>query len=684
MDENLREVLERYRMKRSTEKGEIRHKKHGSTHHRLFYGTELDEQCIRQSETVRKYARTGGRTKGERRLVLSERTERAAPALEEYVDEIMRSLKETKGVVIKGGTGVGKSTQVPKHILAHLRPHGLIGCTQPRRIAAVSIAGRMKKEIREEDVGYKIRFEDEKGNRIRYMTEGILLSELKKDPEIRRFSAIVLDEVHEKSAESLVLLRHISGLVRKRNDLYLVVMSATIEEDVMKEIGMYRIIEITHERHPVKITYLQSAPEDYIAEATKRVVDIARNPEGNILVFLTGVEDIEVCHNILREKFEKMKIDMEIAPLHAKLPLEKQREAVSSPYLRCILATNIAETSITIPNARYVVDCGMYKEVVYCPGRNTWCMATVPIQKPMAEQRAGRTGRTGPGECFRIYTEEAYESLKDSTVGRVETENLEHFYLSVLDLEIPFSVNERIEITRDRLRRQNVLNGGCITDLGKEVLGLPVSVTHGAFLIEGRKRGCGWECAVIVAMIETYGNRYEEVTKMLKRGGTGGRMGSRAGREKEQEEKKTRDSDHLALLEVYMAYRVQFERRKKGWKRWKECLDPEMNRAEKIIEQVCGMLSIEKKSSKGRSDVGRALESVRRDVLEALFVSHSCSVCELVGSAYQDRMTGVEPKISRKSLLYFSEKVYGKVIYNEVVEIGLPIMKILTGYEELG
>lgn len=613
----------------------------------FLFGTKLDSGCAQQPSTIQRHRERLKPVLANRASRFSQ-SSREPPltsailgaSLSQSAEEIVRGLKESRCVIIKGGTGSGKTTQVPQLLLQRLAPQGLIGCTQPRRIAAVSVTERVAQAVGPEKVGYRVRFEDRQGSRIKYLTEGILLREIEHNPALAQYSVVIIDEVHEKTVESLLLIKYLSRLTRTRANFYLVVMSATIEEEVVKEVGAVPMVELEHRPYSVAVRYSASLPADYLIAAAEKVVELARANSGNILVFLTGVEDLTICYHLLRGRVGGMALFL----LHAKLSLAQQQAAILSAGPKCLLATNIAETSLTVPGIVHVVDCGMYKEMVYDPERNARVMVTAPIQKPMAEQRAGRTGRTANGVCHRLYPKEVYLSLHESTPSRASTKNMEQLVLRCLAWGLPFSPSSRTAAALKKLTLQNLLINDQITLLGKKVLSFPLSTNHALFLIEAVQRGCGWEAAVILAMIEVVGEDYRRLAEKARSQGLAFVP--------------VPGSDHLSLLRLYQAgFETGLLTRH------------QLRQAARIITQLC-------QTAGAQPQPARAAPP--KHLLAALRASHPTHLARATAAGAYDLATRTACRLARRAEEFWPPVPGSYLVYDELVDIHHPVLSIVS------
>lgn len=359
-------------------------------------------------------------------------------------DEIVRAIRENQVIVLSGETGSGKTTQIPKMCMEAGRGvDGLIGCTQPRRIAAMTVAARIAEELGNEDlVGYKIRFHENssKKNFLRVMTDGILLAEAQGHPSLNAYDTLIIDEAHERSLNIDVLLGMLRRLIDKRKNLKLIITSATL--DTAKFSAHFRdapIIEVSGRTYPVDLRYEEAGEEEAslpLAERTALHIGrlVQESARGDILAFLPTEQDIRDTIDISARNFGDR---LNIIPLYARLPASEQKKAfISGGRRKLVVATNVAETSLTIPGIRYVVDSGLARISRYNPGTGTHGLPVDPISRASADQRSGRCGRVQDGICVRMYSEEDYRSRAEYTPPEIRRTNLAEVILRLLNLGI--------------------------------------------------------------------------------------------------------------------------------------------------------------------------------------------------------------------------------------------------------
>jgi|GEM_PF-18633 len=362
-------------------------------------------------------------------------------------DEIVRAIRSRRVVIISGETGCGKSTQIPKMCLeaGRGRDGGIIGCTQPRRLAAVTIAYRIAEEMGEElgrSVGYKIRFQDRSARDgfIKIMTDGILLAETQGDRLLRAYDTIIIDEAHERSLNIDFLLGIMRRLLDARPDLHLIITSATL--DTEKFSAAFRnapVIEVSGRLYPVEVEYRpptreEAEDKDYVDQAVDAVSYLRREkPPGDILVFMPTEQDIlETCRILEGRKLPLTTI----LPLYSRLPAGRQRMVYTVHGPKIVVATNVAETSLTIPGIRYVVDTGVARISQYQPGTRINSLPITPVSRASADQRKGRCGRVREGLCVRLYSETDYESRDRFTAPEILRSDLAEVILRMIDLRL--------------------------------------------------------------------------------------------------------------------------------------------------------------------------------------------------------------------------------------------------------
>lgn len=362
-------------------------------------------------------------------------------------DEIVAAIAGNRCLVLIGDTGSGKTTQLPRMCLDAGRGQaGMIGCTQPRRIAALSVADRVAEESgTAAKIGCKIRFHDQtsRDTLIKFMTDGVLLAETRADPELLQYDTIILDEAHERSLNIDFLLGYLKRLLARRSDLKLIISSATIDaERFSRHFEGAPVIAIEGRGFPISTEYWagdrgEEAENSYVDQAVAAVTSLctptAPGPDGDILVFMPTERDI----NDTLDSLKHLESNHLLLPLFGRLPAQAQR-AVFRPAQRrkIIVATNVAETSITVPGIRVVVDTGLARITRYNPKSGTTSLRVSRISQASCEQRRGRCGRVGPGLCIRLYSEEDYQSREPFTPPEIQRSNLAEVILRMSDLHL--------------------------------------------------------------------------------------------------------------------------------------------------------------------------------------------------------------------------------------------------------
>ena len=400
-----------------------------------------------------------------------------------------------------------------------------IGCTQPRRVAAMSVAARVAEEMGVKlgnQVGYSIRFEDCTSEKtvIKYMTDGMLLREFLGEPDLSSYSVMMIDEAHERTLHTDILFGLVKDIARFRPDLKLLISSATLDAEKFSEFfDNAPIFRIPGRRFPVHVFYTKAPEADYIDAVVVTTLQIhVTQPLGDILVFLTGQEEIETAHEILLERSRKFgsKIkELLIVPIYANLPSDLQAKVFepTPPNARkVVLATNIAETSLTIDNIIYVIDPGFGKQNSYNARTGMESLIIVPISKASANQRAGRAGRVAPGMCFRLYTQWAYQhELEENPIPEIQRVNLGNVVLMLKSLGINDLIHfdfldppphETLVLALEQLYALGALNHmGELTKLGRRMAEIPADPMMCKMLLASEKYKCPAEILTISCML---------------------------------------------------------------------------------------------------------------------------------------------------------------------------------------
>lgn len=484
-----------------------------------------------------------------------------------FRQELIKAVHENQLLIVVGETGSGKTTQLTQYLAeAGFANNGMIGCTQPRRVAAMSVAKRVAEEVGcklGEEVGYTIRFEDctSPNTKIKYMTDGMLQREVLVDPDLKRYSVIMLDEAHERTIATDVLFALLKKTLKRRPDLKIIVTSATLDADKFSEyFNQCPIFSIPGRTFPVEIMYSREPESDYLDAALVTVMQIhLTEPPGDILLFLTGQEEIDTSCEIL---FERMKAlgpsvpELIILPVYSALPSEMQSKIFdpAPPGSRkVVIATNIAETSITIDHIYYVIDPGFVKQNAYDPKLGMDSLVVTPISQAQARQRSGRAGRTGPGKCFRLYTEAAFQSeMLPTSIPEIQRQNLSHTILMLkamgindllhFDFMDPPPTNTMLTALEELYALSALDDEGLLTRLGRKMADFPMEPALAKVLIAAVDMGCSDEMLSIVAMLSIQSVFYRPKEKQS---------------QADQKKAKFHDpaGDHLTLLNVFNSWK---------------------------------------------------------------------------------------------------------------------------------
>ena len=492
-------------------------------------------------------------------------------------EEFLKIFHSTQIMVFVGETGSGKTTQIPQFVLYDEMPHltgKQVACTQPRRVAAMSVAARVADEMDVElgeEVGYNIRFENNSGPKtiLKYMTDGMLLREAMEDHDLTRYSCIILDEAHERTLATDILMGLLKQVSVRRPDLKIIIMSATLDaEKFQNYFNNAPLLAVPGRTHPVEIYYTPEFQRDYLDAAIRTVLQIhATEGEGDILLFLTGEEEIEdACRKISLEGDELVREQncgpLKVYPLYGSLPPHQQQKIFEPaptnpnpngrPGRKVIISTNIAETSLTIDGIVYVVDPGFSKQKVYNPRVRVESLLVSPISKASAQQRAGRAGRTRPGKCFRLYTEEAFKKeLIEQSYPEILRSNLSSTVLELKKLGIDDLVHFDFmdppapETMMRALEELNYLqclsDEGDLTALGRLASQFPLDPMLAVMLIGSPAYSCSEEILTIFAILSVP-NVFVRTALARKRADEAKLSFAQA------------DGDHLTLINVYEAF----------------------------------------------------------------------------------------------------------------------------------
>lgn len=505
--------------------------------------------------------------------------------------ELVKLINENQVTIVIGETGSGKTTQLPQILYDEGYHHnGMIGITQPRRMAAISVAKRVSEEMNVkigERVGFTVRFNDFTSDLtdVKFMTDGVLLRETLNDADLNKYSCIIMDEAHERSLNTDILFGIFKKLLTKRRDFKLIITSATMNSAKFSRFFNNAVqFKIPGKTYPVDIMFQSIPSADYIDSAVKQALKIhLSNPfqiggHGDILIFMTGQEDIEItCQLIEEELHELMKLnddiaELDILPVYSSLSAHLQSKIFQeSKNRKCMVATNIAETSLTLKNVKFVIDSGLMKLKVYNPKLNMDSLQIVPISKAQASQRSGRAGRTCPGQSFRLYTLSSFEDeMWDEPIPEIQRSNLMNTILLLKNLNIS-DINkfkfidkpstESIETSQYELWSIGALdNLGCLTSLGRSMSQFPIDPLLSKMLIISnfKKFSCMAEIVRIVAMLS--------VPNIFIRSRNDANLQKKS--DKIRENFQIGESDHLTLLNIFNQFYNIKSNRKDSEEAW--------------------------------------------------------------------------------------------------------------------
>ncbi|PON79698.1 RNA helicase, ATP-dependent DEAH box [Parasponia andersonii] len=638
---------------------------------------------------------------------------------------LMEEVRKNDTLIIVGETGSGKTTQIPQFLFnaGFCREGKTIGVTQPRRVAAVTVAKRVAEECAVDlgqKVGYSIRFDDvtSGSTRIKYMTDGLLLREALLDPYLARYSVIIVDEAHERTVHTDVLLGLLKNvqiarsksigcqntennkpkngmLLEKENGiqnssflkhdrgrmfppLKLIIMSASLDARVFSDyFGGAKAVHVQGRQFPVDIFYTHHPEPDYLDATLITVFQIhLEEGPGDVLVFLTGQEEIESVERLIKERVQQLPENsrkLVTVPIFSSLPSEQQMRVFAptpAGYRKVILATNIAETSVTIPGIKYVIDPGLVKARSYDPKKGLESLIIVPISKAQALQRSGRAGREGPGKCFRLYPESEFEKLEDSTKPEIKRCNLANVILQLkalgVDDIIGFDFIEKPSRSAIIKSLEQLFLLGALTDecklsdpVGRQMSRLPLDPIYSKALILANEFKCLEEMLITVSMLSVESIFYAPRDKLDEARAAMKCFSSPEG-------------DHLTLINVYRASNEFMEKRNLSFGKEK---------ADKILRKWCKENFINSRSLRHARDIhsqirrhveqmGLHIASCGDDVLlfrrclaASFFLNAALKQPE---GTYRALASGQAVQIHPSSLLFQTKPEC--IIYNELVQ----------------
>ncbi|GFT82835.1 ATP-dependent RNA helicase DEAH12, chloroplastic [Nephila pilipes] len=451
-------------------------------------------------------------------------------------NELLKSIRSYSVLVVSAETGSGKTTQLAEYLLqSKVSERGTIVCTQPRKIAAISVTKYVCGQIGSAigklvgyDVGTQKKYDKE--TKIIYMTDYVLLKKILRNRKLRGISCVIIDEAHERTLYTDLVLGMLKECLSERLDLRLIVTSATIDPSLfVKHFGskQTKIIEIPGRTYPVDIVWLERDVEigwNYVEECVKTAVKIHKNEsKGDILVFLTSPGEIDEAIMKFQDYFSEPELP-QLMSLHGKSELQDQLlifETNTNDVRRIIFATNAAETSLTIPGIKYVIDSGMTKEMVYFPEKNKNCLLVTFVNKSSANQRKGRAGRTQPGVCYRMYSKRNYEEMPHSSVPEILKTNLQTAMLKLYQFGIEPRKFEFVESPHkeaviksvESLEQLGLIKeikdkGYCLTESGKNVVELPIEPRLAKLILDGIKVEIGFEAIIMAALVNEAGRLF--------------------------------------------------------------------------------------------------------------------------------------------------------------------------------
>merc|ERR1719154_614096 len=584
--------------------------------------------------------------------------------------QLLQLIRDNSVIIVVGETGSGETTQLTQYLHEDgYTKYGMIGCSQPRRVAAMSVAKRVSDEIGTElgdDVGYSIRFEDCTSDKtqIKYMTDGILLRESLREPDLDMYSAIIMDEAHERSLNTDVLFGLLRSVVARRRDMKLIVTSATMDSAKFADFfGNVPTFKIPGRTFPVEVMYSKNTVEDYVDAAVKQAVQIHLSAdEGDMLIFMPGQEDIEVTCETIKDRLDEVDDapGLAVLPIYSQLPSDLQAKNFSKApdgLRKCVVATNIAETSLTLDGIMYVIDCGYCKMKVFNPRIGMDALSVFPVSQANSNQRSGRAGRTGPGQCYRLYTERQYrEELLESSVPEIQRTNLANVVLLLKSLGVENLLQFHF---MDPPPEENILNSmyqlwilgaldntGQLTNMGRKMVEFPLDPSLSKMLIISEEMRCSLDILIIVSMLSVPSIFFRPKLR---------EEDSDAAREKFQ----VPESDHLTLLNVYHQWKAN------GYSaQW--CTDHFIHsKAMRKVREVCAQLKEIMESQKMvLVSAGTDWDVVRKCICAAFF--HQAARLRGIGE-YVNARNGMPANLHPTSALFGMGFTADYVVYHELI-----------------
>ncbi|KAJ5498041.1 hypothetical protein N7453_007092 [Penicillium expansum] len=600
-------------------------------------------------------------------------------------EDLMRVIRDNQVVVVVGETGSGKTTQLTQFLHEDgYSKFGMIGCTQPRRVAAMSVAKRVSEEMDVDLgalVGYAIRFEDCTSDEtvIKYMTDGVLLRESLTQKDLDKYSCIIMDEAHERALNTDVLMGLLKKVLARRRDLKLIVTSATMNsERFSRFFGGAAEFIIPGRTFPVDLHFSRTPCEDYVDSAVKQVLAIhVSQGAGDILVFMTGQEDIEATCELVEERLKQLNDPpkLSVLPIYSQLPAEQQAKIFkkADPGVRkVIVATNIAETSLTVDGIMFVVDAGYSKLKVYNPRMGMDGLQVTPISQANANQRSGRAGRTGPGKAYRLYTETAYKNeLYIQTIPEIQRTSLSNTILLLKSLGVKDLLDfdfmdpppqETISTSLFELWALGALdNLGDLTSLGRRMTPFPMDPPLAKLIIMASDEyECSEEMLSIVAMLSVPNVFYRP-------------------KEREEEADSAREkffvpeSDHLTLLHVYTQWKTNGH--SDAWCTKHFLNSKSLRRAKEVRDQLLDIMTKQKMTL---ISCGTDWDTIRKCICSGFF--HQAARVKGIGEFINLR-TSVTMALHPTSALYGIGHVPEYVVYHELLLTSKEYMSTVTSVD---
>ncbi|KAI8444418.1 adenosinetriphosphatase [Phakopsora pachyrhizi] len=599
-------------------------------------------------------------------------------------EPLLKQIRENQVTIVIGETGSGKTTQLGQFLHEEgYTKNGIIGCTQPRRVAAMSVAKRVSEEMEctlGEEVGYAIRFEDCTSDKtvLKFMTDGVLLRESLNEGDLDRYSAIILDEAHERSLSTDVLMGLLRKILSRRKDLKLIVTSATMNaEKFARFFDDAPDFTIPGRTFPVDIMFSKTPCEDYVENAIKQALQIhLSHPKGDILIFMTGQEDIEVTCQVIKDRLKALDEPppLLVLPIYSQMPADLQAkifESTQDGRRKCIVATNIAETSLTVDGIMYVIDSGFSKLKVYNPRVGMDALQITPISQANANQRSGRAGRTGSGTCYRLYTEQAFrDELFPNTIPEIQRTNLANTVLLLKSLGVKNLLDFNF---MDPPPQENILNSmyqlwtlgaldnvGDLTSHGRKMSEFPMEPSLAKMLLTSVQSKCSAEMLTIVSMLSVPSVFYRPKERAEE---------SDAAREKFI----VPESDHLTLLNTYTQW--QSHGCNDHWAS-KHFLHPKLLRkAREVREQLTDIMKFQKLDIVA---CGTDWDVIRKCICAGYF--HQAAKVKGIGE-YQNCRTGVPMHLHPTSSLFGLGHLPDYVVYHELVLTSKEFMQCVTSVD---